>query len=62
MRLLHEEYVEGRRYVEYAGLYDETKPSDNICTGSIFTEVDTGDVYLYDEASDWTKQFSLQDS
>jgi len=46
------------KYFEFAGLSTDTpKPTDsNISTGSVFTEVDTGDVYLYDEVSaTWNK-------
>ena len=59
-RIIIEKSIEGKRYLECAGLSTDTKPSDNICTGSIYTEVDTGDVYFYDEDSDWTKEFSFQ--
>ena len=60
VRIIKEEYVEGKRYLVCAGINTDTKPSDNICTGSWFHEVDTGDVYSYDEESDWKKQFSFQ--
>ena len=41
---------------EYAGLSTDNKPTENIVTGSSFVEVDTGDIYLFDEASStWTK-------
>ena len=42
---------------EFAGLHDDTKPvRDDICTGSTFIEVDTGDVYFFDEeSSSWLK-------
>ena len=51
-------------YYEFAGLNDDTKPTDDdICTGSLFLEVDTGDVYAYDEeaaaGSEWRKICSL---
>ena len=36
-------------YVEAAGLSTDTKPTDGIATGSLFLEVDTGDVYAFDE-------------
>lgn len=36
-------------YIEAAGLSTDTKPEDNIATGSLFLEVDTGDVYAFDE-------------
>ena len=50
-------FTEDDRYVEYFGLSTDTKPtSDEIITGSKFTEVDTGDVYLYDEiGKNWAK-------
>lgn len=60
------EVVVGNRgtYYEYAGLNGDTKPvSDDIVTGSLFMEVDTGDVYAYNEeaasGSEWGKICSL---
>ena len=45
------EYVS---YIESAGLSTDAKPVTGIATGSLFLEVDTGDVYAYDEAGgDW---------
>lgn len=38
----------------------DTKPTTGIATGSIMVEVDTGDVFFFDETGDWTKQFSFQ--
>ena len=49
-----------KHLVSCAGLSTDTKPTDGIVTGSDFTEVDTGDVYFFDEESDWVKQFSFQ--
>lgn len=48
-------------YFEFAGLHDDTKPKNSVCTGSLFLEVDTGDVYAYDEESTgtWTKIAAL---
>lgn len=48
---------------EYAGTSQDTKPTEGIVSGSSFLEVDTGDIYIFDETSGagWTKQFSLQD-
>ena len=37
-------------YQEIAGTSSESKPT-GLATGSTFLEVDTGDVYIYDEAS-----------
>ena len=49
------EYIEG--FCES----DDTMPAGNIATGSIMTEVNTGDVYFYSEESEeWVKQFSFQ--
>ena len=49
-------------YVELACVAADTKPTDGIATGSICVEVDTGNVFMYDEESSaWTEQFCLQD-
>ena len=36
-------------YIEAAGLSTDSKPDVNIVSGSLFMEVDTGKVYVYDE-------------
>ena len=47
-------------YIECAGLSTDSKPT-GVATGSIFTEVDTGDVYFYNATAEtWVKQFSFQ--
>lgn len=38
-------------YVEMAGLSTDDKPTKTYATGSSFLEVDTGDVYFFDEES-----------
>ena len=45
------------KYVEMFGKSTDSKPVAGIITGSKFTEVNTGDVYLFDESGDgtWTK-------
>ena len=50
-------FVPGKKYVEAYGLSTDDKPLTGIITGSKFTEVNTGDVYLFDETGDgtWTK-------
>ena len=55
------ETVDGPQYFEMAGLHDDTKPAGvHLCTGSLFLEVDTGDVYAYDEdGSEWDKIAAL---
>jgi hypothetical protein len=48
------------KYHEYAGLHDDTKPTAEEATGSLFLEVDTGDMYAFDEAgSTWHKIAAL---
>ena len=65
IRELVHDYVTGdTAYVELAGLSTDTKPIDQIVTGSIFVEVDTGKVYFFDEegdaGSEWVEQFAFQ--
>ena len=57
VRLLVEQtFVPGKKYIEAAGLSTDAKPETDIVTGSSFIEVDTGNVYLFDEASEtWDK-------
>lgn len=45
----------GDLYIEAFGLSTDTKPT-NAATGSKFTEVDTGKIYLFDSESDWVEQ------
>lgn len=61
MRIIIDEFVDGLRYVECAGLSTDTKPTNGICEGSIFVEVDTGNVYFFKESgSSWVIQFSFK--
>lgn len=60
----HDVVTGSKKYMEYSGLSTDTKPTDNyIATGSLFLEVDTGDVYAFDEegdtGSEWCKIASL---
>lgn len=49
------------RYIEGFSLSTDTKPTDRISTGSNIIEVDTGDVYFYDEVSEsWSAMLSLK--
>ena len=52
---------EGKRYIEAAGLSTDTKPTTNVVTGSLFLEVDTGDVYAFAEGDSpaWNQIASL---
>lgn len=51
-------------YSEFFGDSTETKPTTGLGFGSSFTEVDTGDVYMFNEnasaGEEWVKEFSLQ--
>ena len=51
------------RYIEAPGLSTDTKPVTGIATGSLFLEVDTGDVYAFDEegntGEEWGKIAAL---
>ncbi len=44
-------------YVELAGLADDDKPT-GWATGSLFLEVDTGDVFAYDEVGEEWNQIA----
>lgn len=47
---------EVKNIVEIACLHADTKPTDGIVTGSLALEVDTGDIYAFDEAGgEWNK-------
>ena len=41
--------TDGKRYIEAAGLHTDSKPTANVVTGSLYLEVDTGDVYAFAE-------------
>ena len=63
IRILSERVIQGDvNYIEAAGLSTDNKPL-GVCTGSTFLEVDTGDVYAYDEdgnaGSEWVKICAL---
>ena len=48
---------DGKLLVEGACLSTDTMPTDNICNGSKFIEMDTGLEYFYDEAGTQWLQF-----
>lgn len=63
--IIVERIYEGNiRYIEAAGPSLETKPTEDILTGSIFTETDTGKVYFFQAdgagSGEWVEQFSFQ--
>lgn len=47
--------------IEASGLSTDDKPVENIINGSIFVEVDTGNVFFFNEEdAEWVEQFSFQ--
>ena len=53
------QYEDGSMGLRIVGhcLSTDTKPTDNIANGSQLIEIDTGDVYLFNEAAEtWLKQ------
>ena len=60
-KVITEQEFDAVHYLELACLHDDSKPTDGIVTGSLCIEVDTGKVFLFNEASEtWVEQFSLQ--
>jgi hypothetical protein len=61
MKIIKQTTLEdGSFLIEAAGLSTDTKPTRNISTGSIATETNTGDVYMYNESSAaWAKICAL---
>lgn len=58
IRKLVDRYFDNdKKYAEMFGTSQDDKPVVGLVTGSKFTEVDTGDVYLFDETGEgtWTK-------
>ena len=57
VRIIDMRVLEGAvNYERLAGLSKDDKPTDGIATGSTFLEVDTGDVYAFDEVGGtWAK-------
>ena len=55
--MIRKSFEDKKDYGDFYGLSTDTKPKANLVTGSRFTEVNTGDVYLFDETSTgtWTK-------
>ena len=49
-------FNDGKHYIEAYGLSTDAKPTENIITGSKFTEVNTGKRFLFDEVGKtWTE-------
>ena len=60
-KIVENNFADGKAYVELACLSTDSKPTGGMITGSLALEVDTGDVYAYDETSDgtWNKIAAL---
>ena len=59
LRIMSEEYREDvhKKYIVATCSSTDTKPGDGYLNGSVLIEVDTGDVYLYNEDdNNWVKQ------
>ena len=55
VRILQEEYIDTNlKWVRIACKHADTKPKTGLVTGSEAIEVDTGDLYRYDETSSGT--------
>lgn len=53
--------LEAVTYIEGFCVNGDTKPTERIATGSNIIEVDTGDVYFYDEeTSTWDLMLNLK--
>ncbi len=61
MKIIEQKTLDDGTYlVKAAGLSTDTKPTRNISTGSIATETNTGDVFMYNETSaEWKKICAL---
>ena len=44
--------INGRQYVELSGLSTDEKTTHGVLNGSSFFEMDTGNVYFFDEEND----------
>lgn len=47
--IVDQAFTEDKKYIEASGLSTDTKPTEGIITGSLFLEVDTGDIYAFAE-------------
>lgn len=58
VRILEQRIIDGNKtYIEAAGLSTDTKPGEGIITGSVFIELDTGTLYIYDEENSTWRAF-----
>ena len=56
-KIIENQFDGTKKYVELACKSTDTKPTGGMVTGSLALEVDTGDIYAYDETGDgsWGK-------
>ena len=53
-------YFDGKAHQEIFCDSNDTKPTADVATGSSCTEVDTGDIYLFNEATGlWVEQDAI---
>lgn len=50
-------YFDETRYIEARGLSTDNKPTDDICNGSMYIEMDSGKVYFFDAAGETWREF-----
>lgn len=55
--LINNQFDNDKRYIEAAGLSTDTKPGEGIITGSVFIELDTSTLYIYDEENSTWRAF-----
>lgn len=54
--LVENKFSDNKKYVELYGTSSDSKPTTGIVTGSVFVEVNTGKVFLFNEdASAWVE-------
>ena len=53
-KIVEQPFTADKNYTEIACLSTDSKPTGGMVTGSLALEVDTGDVYAYDETSSGT--------
>lgn len=54
--LVENKFSDNKKYVELYGTSSESKPTTGIVMGSVFVEVNTGKVFLFNEdASAWVE-------
>ena len=59
-KIVENQFDSTHKYVELACLSTDTKPTGGMVTGSLALEVNTGDIYAYDEVGEsWSKITSL---